>query len=111
MEPAPALVELFPDTVGAGAVLRDRGWAVAVAESCTGGLLGAVLTAVPGSSMYVRGGVIAYDNAVKTGVLGIPAAMLADHGAVSEEVAAAMAAGAREKLDADVGVGVTGVAG
>ncbi|HWF57632.1 MAG TPA: CinA family protein [Candidatus Dormibacteraeota bacterium] len=105
------LAELFPDSAAAGEALRARGWTVAVAESCTGGLLGAALTAVPGSSAYVRGGVIAYDNAVKAELLGIDANLIAGHGAVSEEVAAAMAEGARRGLGADVGVGITGVAG
>jgi PncC family amidohydrolase len=105
------LVELFPDSAAAGDALRARGWTVAVAESCTGGLLGAALTAVPGSSRYVRGGVIAYDNTVKTQLLGVDAGLLDSHGAVSEEVATAMAQGARRRLEADVGVGITGVAG
>jgi PncC family amidohydrolase len=105
------LVELFPDSAAAGDALRARGWTVAVAESCTGGLLGAALTAVAGSSRYVRGGVIAYDNTVKTQLLGVDAGLLDSHGAVSEEVATAMAHGARRRLEADVGVGITGVAG
>jgi nicotinamide-nucleotide amidase len=105
------LAELFPGSILAGDVLRAGGWTVAVAESCTGGLLGAVLTAVPGSSAYVRGGVIAYDNAVKTGLLSVDATLLARHGAVSEAVATAMASGVRQLLGADIGVGVTGVAG
>jgi PncC family amidohydrolase len=107
----PRLGDLFPDSARAGEVLRGRGWRVAVGESCTGGLLGAVLTAVPGSSTYVRGGVIAYDNAVKTQLLGVDPDTLAQHGAVSDVVAAAMARGARERLGAEVGVGITGVAG
>jgi PncC family amidohydrolase len=110
-ESAPRLSELFPDSAAAGAALRSRGWTVAVAESCTGGLLGAALTAVAGSSGYFVGGVIAYDNAVKTGVLAVEPELLERHGAVSGEVGAAMARGARERLRADVGVGVTGVAG
>ena len=107
----PRLAELFPSSAAAGEALRARGWTVAVGESCTGGLLGAALTAVPGSSSYVRGGVIAYDNALKTDVLGVDAEMIARHGAVSEEVGAAMARGARDRLGADVGIGITGVAG
>jgi PncC family amidohydrolase len=106
-----ALAVQFPGSVVAGDVLRAKGWHVAVGESCTGGLLGAALTAVPGSSAYVRGGVIAYDNALKTTLLGVDAEVLARHGAVSEEVALAMARGARDELGADVGVGITGVAG
>lgn len=108
---APRLAELFPDSAVAGAALRSHGWTVAVGKSCTGGLLGAALTAVPGSSAYVLGGVIAYDNALKTDQLGVDTSVLERHGAVSEEVGAAMARGARERLGADVGVGITGVAG
>ncbi|MDQ6857057.1 MAG: CinA family protein [Candidatus Dormibacteraeota bacterium] len=108
---APHLADLFPASAAAGAALRAHGWTVAVGESCTGGLLGAVLTAVPGSSAYVRGGVIAYDNALKTELLGVDAELIVRHGAVSQEVGAAMARGARDHLGADVGIGVTGVAG
>jgi PncC family amidohydrolase len=110
-ESVPRLADLFPDSGAAGEALHSHGWTVAVAESCTGGLLGAVLTSVPGSSAYVRGGVIAYDNEVKTELLGVDDSLLARHGAVSEEVGAAMARGARARLRADVGVGITGVAG
>ena len=109
--PAPQLAELFPESAQAGHALRSRGWKVAVAESCTGGLLGAVLTAVPGSSAYVFGGVIAYDNEVKTQVLGVSPHLLARTGAVSAEVAAALALGVRERLGVEVGIGITGVAG
>jgi PncC family amidohydrolase len=107
----PHLAAIFPDSERAGEVLRAKRWRVAVAESCTGGLLGAALTAVPGSSTYVVGGVIAYDNAVKTNLLGVSADTLRQHGAVSEVVATGMARGARERLDAEVGVAITGVAG
>lgn len=98
------------DTVLADA-LRARGATVAVAESCTGGLLGARLTARPGSSRYVRGGVIAYDNAVKTGLLGVPADVIDRVGAVSAECARAMAEGVRRACGATHGVSVTGIAG
>lgn len=84
---------------------------VAVAESCTGGLLGARLTERPGSSAYVRGGVIVYADDVKTALAGVDPALLAAHGAVSAEVADALADGARERVGADVGVGITGIAG
>ncbi|MDX2193906.1 MAG: competence/damage-inducible protein A [Gemmatimonadales bacterium] len=90
---------------------RASGRTLAVAESCTGGLLGARLTAIPGSSDVVLGGVIAYANALKTGVLNVPASLLAAHGAVSEPVALAMAQGARARTGAALGVAITGVAG
>jgi nicotinamide-nucleotide amidase len=90
---------------------RARGLTLATAESCTGGLVSARLTAVPGSSAVFRGGVVAYSDEVKERELGVPASLLKEHGAVSAEVARSMAAGVREKLGADVGVAVTGVAG
>ncbi len=91
--------------------LERHGHTIAVAESCTGGLLGARLTAVPGASRHVLGGVIAYDNRIKVEQLGVPPDLLAEHGAVSEPVARAMASGVRRRFGADVGVGVTGIAG
>jgi nicotinamide-nucleotide amidase len=90
---------------------RDRGLTLATAESCTGGLVAARLTSVPGASDVFRGSVVAYSDDVKERELGVDQAVLADHGAVSPEVASAMAAGARERLGADVAVSVTGVAG
>jgi nicotinamide-nucleotide amidase len=90
---------------------RARGLTLATAESCTGGLVAARVTSVPGSSDVFRGAVVAYDDAVKAAQLGVPEATLAEHGAVSAEVAAAMAAGARRALGVDVAVSVTGIAG
>lgn len=90
---------------------RAAGVRLAVAESCTGGLIGARLTEVPGSSDVFAGGVIAYENVAKTSLLGVPAALLEREGAVSEPVAAAMAEGALERLGADLTVSVTGIAG
>src|SRR6184192_4782475 len=90
--------------------LRQRR-TLAVAESCTGGMLGAALTDVPGSSTYFLGGVISYADAVKLEQLGVPDASLRRYGSVSEQTAAAMASGVRQRLHADVGVSVTGVAG
>ena len=84
---------------------------VAVGESCTGGLVAARLTDPPGASDYVRGGVVAYSDAAKVELAGVDAALIAAHGAVSPEVAAALADGARERFGADVGIGVTGIAG
>jgi competence/damage-inducible protein CinA-like protein len=90
---------------------RAEGLRLATAESCTGGLVAARLTDVPGSSDVFAGAVVAYANDVKTGGLGVPGALLAEHGAVSAEVAEAMADGVRERLGVDVGIAVTGVAG
>ena len=94
-----------------GDMLKARGYMVAAAESCTGGLFSSRLTDVAGSSAYVRGGVIAYANDEKTSLLGVPADLIAAHGAVSEPVAVAMAEGIRERTGADVTVGITGIAG
>ena len=90
---------------------RELGWSLATAESCTGGLVAAGLTAIPGSTDVVTGGIVAYANEVKIRELGVPADLIAQHGAVSAEVAEAMARGARERLGVDVAVSVTGVAG
>jgi nicotinamide-nucleotide amidase len=90
---------------------REQGLTLATAESCTGGLVAARLTSVPGSSDVFVGGVVAYSNGVKARELGVPEATLERFGAVSEEAAEAMTAGARERLGADVAVSVTGVAG
>ncbi|MQA87965.1 MAG: competence/damage-inducible protein A [Streptosporangiales bacterium] len=92
-------------------LLAERGATVAVAESLTGGLLGAALTNMPGSSATFRGGVTAYASELKSASLGVPAELLADRGAVDPSVAVAMAAGARDRLGATYGLGVTGVAG
>ena len=94
-----------------GEALRARGWTVAVAESCTAGELGAELTAVMGSSDYFLGGIIAYANRVKQEALGVPAATLEAHGAVSAEVCRAMIEGVRQATGADVGCAITGIAG
>jgi nicotinamide-nucleotide amidase len=88
-----------------------RGWTIGTAESCTGGLVAARLTSVPGSSAVVAGGIVAYANGVKERELGVAGELLREHGAVSAEVAAAMAHGVRGHLGVDVGVSVTGVAG
>jgi nicotinamide-nucleotide amidase len=92
-------------------MLIDGGLSLGVAESCTGGLLAGRLTDLAGASAYFNGGVVAYSNDVKTRLAAVPAALIDAHGAVSEEVAIALADGARESLRAAVGVGVTGVAG
>jgi len=91
--------------------LTARGERVALAESCTGGLLASLVTAVPGASAVIDLGVVAYADAIKERVLGVPAALLAAHGAVSEPVARALAEGARRAAGATWGVGITGIAG
>jgi nicotinamide-nucleotide amidase len=94
-----------------GELLRMRGMTIAVAESCTGGLLASRLTDVPGSSAYVDRGVVCYSNRSKIETLGIPEALIAEHGAVSEPVAQAMAEAIRRQADSTAGVGITGIAG
>jgi nicotinamide-nucleotide amidase len=94
-----------------GDLLRSKTLTIAVAESCTGGLLAARLTSRPGSSAYVLGGVTSYSNEAKQELLGVPAELIDKVGAVSAEVAQAMADGARARLGADIGVGITGIAG
>lgn len=90
---------------------RSRGLTIATAESCTGGLVAARLTSIPGSSEAFRGAIVAYDDDVKRNELGVPAELIDRHGAVSAEVAEAMAAGVRARLGVDLGLSVTGVAG
>jgi PncC family amidohydrolase len=94
-----------------GRRLREQKATLAVAESCTGGLFAGRITAVPGSSAYFLGGIVAYGNAVKIRELKIAAGLLAREGAVSRPVAAGMAAGVRRRFRADFGVGITGIAG
>ena len=120
-----ALAESFREALGASIfaeddrpveelvldLARERGLSLAAAESCTGGLVAAQLTSVPGSSDVFRGGVVSYDNAVKREQLGVSAETLAAHGAVSEETAAEMASGVCDALGADAAVSVTGIAG
>jgi nicotinamide-nucleotide amidase len=92
-------------------LLTDRGESVGVAESLTGGLVAATLTSVPGASVVVRGGVVAYATELKTALLGVPAELLARRGPVDPDVATAMAAGVRARLGASYGISTTGVAG
>jgi len=94
-----------------GKKLHAKSLTIATAESCTGGLIGAAITSVPGSSVWFRGGIIAYDNAIKTSLLKIPASTLKRYGAVSEETVSAMAAGAAHILGTDCAVAVSGIAG
>ncbi len=94
-----------------GDLLRERGWRVAFAESCTGGLATSRMTDVPGSSDYVERSIVAYSNRAKIELLDVPEALIAEHGAVSEPVAAAMAAGIRQRAGVNIGVAITGIAG
>jgi PncC family amidohydrolase len=94
-----------------GVACRERGLRIGTAESCTGGLVAHLITEVPGSSDYFTGGFVTYGNELKTGLVDVPGDVLAAHGAVSAQVARAMADGARRRLAVDLGVAVTGVAG
>jgi nicotinamide-nucleotide amidase len=94
-----------------GRILIERAMTVAVAESCTGGMIGELFTATPGSSAYFKGGVVAYWNDAKAALLDVPEAVLAEHGAVSEPTARAMAEGVRKRFATDLGVATTGIAG
>lgn len=90
---------------------EKNNWKIATAESCTGGLVAALLTEIPGASDVFDRGFVTYSNAAKTKQLGVPAALIKKHGAVSAEVAAAMAKGTLKNSDADVAVAITGIAG
>jgi nicotinamide-nucleotide amidase len=103
-----------PDVSAAEVLVRalaGRGWTVAVAESLTGGMVAASIVDVPGASRVLRGGVVAYATDLKAELLGVDAALLAEHGAVDPRVAEQMAQGVRRRLGADVGLATTGVAG
>lgn len=100
-----------PLEVSVGGLLRQHGLWLAVAESCTGGLVSHLLTNVPGSSDYFLGGVIAYANQAKVNLLGVRQVTLDEHGAVSRETAIEMARGVRSHLQASIGLSVTGIAG
>ncbi len=94
-----------------GQALRQRGWTLATAESCTGGLIAAACTAEAGASDWFDRGVVSYSNAAKTELLGVPAVLIERHGAVSQEVAVAMADGVLRLSSAQIAVAVTGIAG
>ena len=103
--------ESFHLAARVGELLQARGWTCATAESCTGGLVGHYLTNISGSSSYLLGGLIAYADRIKIDLLGVPQSVLTAHGAVSTQVAVAMAQGARRLLSTDLAVSVTGIAG
>lgn len=102
-------MERLEEIVGRG--LLQKGWSIACAESCTGGLLTSRLTDVAGSSAYVKGSVVAYSNEIKARLLGVSEETLRVYGAVSEQTAAEMSEGIRKTIGVDVGVGITGIAG
>jgi nicotinamide-nucleotide amidase len=93
-----------------GKMLIERGLTLAVMESCTGGSLANLLTDVPGSSAYFRGGIVSYATEVKS-LMGVDPELIAEYGVISAETAAAMASAVRERVEADIGIGITGVAG
>jgi PncC family amidohydrolase len=99
---------LLEDT---GFLLKKKGWTISVAESCTGGLIGFLLTSVPGSSDYFAGGIIAYSNEVKKNLLSVSSQTLDEFGAVSEETVKEMSRGVKKLLKTDVGISVSGIAG
>jgi len=107
----PSEADLAAAGAALGEALRAREWRLATAESSTGGLIGHAITMTPGASDYYAGGVICYSNLAKEVALGVPHALIEEHGAVSEEVAAALAAGAAHRFETEIGLSVTGIAG
>ena len=105
------LKEVFAEAAALIKLASEKGVSIGTAESCTGGLIGAAITAIAGSSQCFTGGIIAYDNYIKTKLLGVPPSTLGKYGSVSEKTAERMAAGARERLGVDIAVSVTGIAG
>jgi len=105
------VTQFEPAVMALASALRTRGWKIATAESCTGGLIAAACTAVAGSSDWFERGFVSYSNEAKAELLGVPMALIQAHGAVSAEVARAMADGALEHSHAQLAVAVTGIAG
>ena len=103
--------ELIDQTKSLVEACRDAGLMIGTAESCTGGLLAGCLTEVPGASNVFERGFVTYTNTAKVDMLGVPEALIRDHGAVSEEVARAMAEGVLSRVNADLGAAITGIAG
>lgn len=110
---SPYLFSQYGETLeeAVGKILLERGWRVAIAESCTGGLVGSRITDVPGSSRYFERGYIVYSNQAKVTDLGVPERIINEFGAVSEEAARYLAEGVRRKAQVDIGLGITGIAG
>ncbi len=105
------MVNVQPQVHALATLLRQRGWRLATAESCTGGMIAAACTDLAGSSDWFERGFVTYSNEAKTALLGVPAGLIASHGAVSEEVARAMAQGALDHAPVQLAVAVTGIAG
>lgn len=108
---APSDADLLALAERVGAACRALGWSIGTAESCTGGLVAHQITEVAGSSDYLRGSLVTYADDIKIALADVPAATLAAHGAVSAQVAVAMAEGAKRRLGVDIAVAITGVAG
>jgi len=110
-QPKVTLKDIFSEAHKVITLATESNITIATAESCTGGLIGAAITSIPGSSTPFKGGIIAYDNKVKNKALNVPPGMIYKYGAVSREVARAMALGVVEALNVDMAVSVTGIAG
>jgi len=109
--PKVTLKEIFAEAQTLITLATKKNTTIATAESCTGGLIGAAITAIPGSSIPFKGGIIAYDNKIKHKLLNVPPGMIHKYGAVSREVARTMATGVIKALNVDMAVSVTGIAG
>ncbi|WP_298911696.1 CinA family protein [uncultured Algimonas sp.] len=107
----PVLADMFRRSQALLDLAKEKGATLGVVESCTGGLLGAALTAPPGSSTVFHGGFLTYSNALKQSLVGVSADTLQRYGAVSEQTALEMAAGGRDRLDVDYAISITGIAG
>jgi len=107
----PLLKDIFAEAKSIITLASEKGLTIGTAESCTGGLIGGAITAIPGSSAIFKGGITAYDNTIKTKLLGVSPSVIGKYGAVSEKTAERMAAGAMERLGVDIALSVTGIAG
>jgi PncC family amidohydrolase len=104
-------MNIYHRTASVGSLLKKAGMTLSVCESCTGGMLGNMITSVAGSSKYFKGGVIAYANDIKRRIVGVRAITLGHYGSVSKQTAREMAQRVRERLRTDIGLGITGIAG